>query len=171
MHRHAYIYIHTYMRTYICTYIHTYTHTYIPIRPFIQSIKVVSFEHLQVPDWQPVSLESALRISRTITQTANLLYEKGDTNLETSHREWGPWVNTQPPRKGKALGPRCFSTDPGPLSKTLWHIIESLVPLYQTTYLFVKWGVYNNCLLWTHKLMENICNNTGKCTNVLVSGS
>ena len=100
-------YIHTYIRTYVHTYIRTYTHTHAHTHTnkfrIIRVFTWFSFRRYKVWELvQSVFSECALRISRIITEGTVLLYEKGDANLETSHREWGPWVNTN--HLGGALG-------------------------------------------------------------------
>ena len=89
-------YIYTYVQIYIHTRIHTHIYTYIHTYIYSELLVYSRDFHFDLTNWdlQSVFPECVLRISRIITETIILLYEKGDANLETSHREWGPWVNT-----------------------------------------------------------------------------
>jgi len=96
-----------------------------------------------------------------------LLYEKGDANMETSHREWVPWVNTDHLEGARpwalvagepTLGyfPNTFTHHSVPVSDDLCNR---------------EVGLYHTYPLWAHTFTGNICDKHEKWSVHLVSVS
>jgi hypothetical protein len=144
--------------------IHTYTNTFRIVRVFTW----FSFRRYKVWELQSEFSECALRISRIITETTILLYEKGDANLETSHRELGPRVNTNHLERARpwalvasrpTLGyfPHTFAHHSDPSSTVSDDLCTRELELY------------HNYPLWAHTLTGNICDQHEKRSIPLVS--